>query len=119
MARLEYVPDDDVKLYFAACDVSVLPYAEALSPWEVMYSLSFGVPVVAPAAGCIPELVGPREGLLYDPNRSDGLAEALRRARTATFVPRQRIRGRAREAYRWDRVAALTKAVYMEALGRG
>ena len=50
---LGYVPDEEVQVYFRAADAAVLPYTDVTTSGAAMLALSFGLPVVAPAAGCI------------------------------------------------------------------
>lgn len=72
----EEIPDDDLQLYFNACDVVVLPHAQVLNSGLAMLALSFGRPVVAPRTGCLEALVTPDIGTQFDPDGRD-LAMAL------------------------------------------
>lgn len=81
MARLAYVPPEELQYYFNACDICVLPYRHVTTSGAAILAFSFGKPVLAPRLGGFPELVGEERGLLYDPDREDALRDALRRAR--------------------------------------
>jgi glycosyltransferase involved in cell wall biosynthesis len=74
--RLEFVPSDEVQVYLNAADVLVLPYNDILNSGSVHLGLSFGLPMIAPRLGCIPEAV-PISNLLYDPQDDDGLRSKL------------------------------------------
>ncbi|MDQ7727284.1 glycosyltransferase [Halomonas sp. SpR8] len=55
--RPGFVDDRDLQLYFNASDVTVLPYRNILSSGAAMLSLTFGVPVIAPMKGVLPEIM--------------------------------------------------------------
>jgi beta-1,4-mannosyltransferase len=72
-----FVPDEDMQIYLRACDVMVTPYKEILTSGSAILALSFGRPVVAPAIGCLQELIAEACGVLYDPSRPQGLRDAM------------------------------------------
>ena len=74
---LEYIPDDLVYQYFQAADVLVAPFQNILTSGSVILGLSFGKPIIAPALGCLPELINSEIGLLYEPDNREGLFEAM------------------------------------------
>jgi beta-1,4-mannosyltransferase len=78
-----FIPDDEVAVYMAAADSVILPFARILTSSSVILAMSFARPVVAPAMGCLPELITKNNGLLYDPNDPDGLKKALFQIRDA------------------------------------
>lgn len=80
---LERVPEADVPGLFAGADFTLLAYDRLLTSGVALMSVSYGVPVIAPAfgemAGSLPTELGP---LLYDPDAPDGLRRALEYACT-------------------------------------
>ena len=58
----------------------VAPYVQVLTSGAIVLGLSMGVPIVAPAIGCLPELVDENVGILYDPADPLGLVSALRKS---------------------------------------
>ncbi|HVW69537.1 MAG TPA: glycosyltransferase family 4 protein [Steroidobacteraceae bacterium] len=105
-----FVPPEDVQVYLNACDAVVLPYKEILTSGAVMLAISFGRPVVAPRMGTLEEVICEECGILYDPQASAGLTDALRAARRRAFDP-TKILARA-ASFSWDRSAqAFTEAV--------
>ncbi len=74
-----YVPNEEVESLFATADVLALPYRSATQSGVVPLAATFGVPVVATAAGGIPEAIGER-GVIVPPNDSPALADGLVRA---------------------------------------
>jgi glycosyltransferase involved in cell wall biosynthesis len=75
---LEYVPDEEVPTYFAACDFAVFPYDDIFNSGSVILAMSLGVPFVAPPKGTIPS-IDPGENVLYD-SLAEGLVEAYRKS---------------------------------------
>jgi glycosyltransferase involved in cell wall biosynthesis len=117
--RLEpvYVADDDVGVFMNAADAVVLPFSEVLTSASAILAMSFARPVVAPARGCLPELLSPDAGVLYDPHEPGALLAALRNCLTAdlTAIGRaafERVRERT-----WAAAARQTLAVYASATG--
>ncbi|MBC7235093.1 MAG: glycosyltransferase [Chloroflexi bacterium] len=86
--HLHFVPDDELQLYLNACDVSVLPYEHVTTSGAAILSFSFGRPIVAPAIGCFPELVGAQErGMLYATVSADGSRPLLVEGRETAVCP--------------------------------
>lgn len=73
----ELVPDDQVQLYLNAADVVVFPFKQILTSGSTLLAMSFGRPVVAPALGCLPDVIRPEAGLLYDSADPNALCRAL------------------------------------------
>lgn len=87
--RLVAKPFDDeaVPLWLGAADVMALAFEDILMSGSVMLSLSYGVPVIVPDLGCLPEYVRPGvNGWLFDPGDSDSLANCMVEAAT-TLLP--------------------------------
>jgi glycosyltransferase involved in cell wall biosynthesis len=85
----------------------------------VLEAMAAGTPVVTSTVSSLPEVAGDAT-LLVDPDDTDGLAEALGRLE-ADEPGRGRLSaaGRARAAtFTWERTAAETVAVYLEAAAR-
>ena len=70
------VPDDRMQVFLRAADAMVLPYRDVLTSGSAILAMTFGVPVLAPRIGCLPETLE-ECGILYDPDRKDGLRAAL------------------------------------------
>lgn len=75
-----HVPDDRVQVYMNAADVCVFPYRQVTTSGAAILALSFKKPIIAPAIGPFPALVGVSAGLLYEPADPRGLLSALERA---------------------------------------
>ncbi|MFH0963088.1 MAG: glycosyltransferase, partial [Planctomycetota bacterium] len=76
----EYVPNEDVELYFAAADLVALPYRSATGSGVVQVAYAFERPVVATSVGCFTEVVRDgRTGYLVPQCDSEALALAIAR----------------------------------------
>jgi len=109
---LQFIPDEQVPLLFGAADAIVTPFSRILTSASVVLGLSMARPVIAPALGCLPELVSPDVGTLYDPTDEDALARAMREARSwdlATMSDQARKRALELD---WPAIARSTLDVY-------
>lgn len=112
----EFVPDNEMQRYLLAADVMVAPFDRVLTSSSVMVGLSYGLPVIAPDMGCLPETLVGDAGLIYsakEPNAlAQGLEEIKRRDRQTMSVAARRIA----TSLSWDMVGRQTAAAYAECL---
>jgi glycosyltransferase involved in cell wall biosynthesis len=104
-----------VARYHAAADLIVAPFQRVLTSSSVMLAMSMARPVVAPALGCLPELVSPDAGLLYEPSESAALRDALV---AAMDMPLEQMGQRAFEiaaSQTWDETARVVADAYGKA----
>jgi beta-1,4-mannosyltransferase len=81
-----FIRDEDMQIYLRACNVVVTPYREVLTSGSAVLALSFGRPVIAPAIGCLKELIVDGCGFLYDSSQPpEGLRDAMQASMRATF----------------------------------
>lgn len=114
----EYIPDDDVEVYFKASDVLVLPYKFIYQSGVLFLSYSFGLPVLASDVGSLREdVVEGRTGMICRAEDPDDLADKIARyfqSDLYKYLNRNRrdIISYGNEKYSWDEVASKTYAVY-------
>jgi glycosyltransferase involved in cell wall biosynthesis len=113
-----FVPEEEVQTFVKASDVMVFPFEDLLSSGSVILGLSFARTCVAPAAGCITDVVCADDGYLYLPSDPDGLLAALQRAiADRQNAGRKGARSRERAlTWTWEVVGQQTAAVYRETL---
>ncbi len=102
----------ELLLFLEACDVAVLPFRATMTSGSVILALSRARPVIVPAFGCLPAVVSPGAGLLYDPGQEDPLLRAMEEIRS---WDREAASAAALECVRrfdWDRIAELTLEAY-------
>jgi beta-1,4-mannosyltransferase len=90
-ADLRPAADDELAALFAAADRTVINY-EVFSSGVMMLALSFGCPVVAPAAGAAEGIAGPPACMTFESGKlSEVLAEVLAERRSPTSRAAARI----------------------------
>jgi glycosyltransferase involved in cell wall biosynthesis len=76
----EYIPNDEVALYFSSADVVVLPYLEATQSAVAQLAIGFEKPMIATSAGGMAEAIADGEtGIIVPPADSAALSEAILR----------------------------------------
>jgi len=107
-----YLPDDELQYLLRAADVMVAPFTRILTSSSVIVGLSYGLPVIAPDLGCLPELLAGGAGLVYRHEDPKGLARALAAAKVVD-LPAMSCAAQARaDALDWDDIAGQTAEVY-------
>ncbi len=81
----QFIPDEDVALYFSAADVAVLPYQTATQSGIVSIAMEYDLPCIVTSVGGLPEVVHhDRTGLVVPPDDPPALAQAIIRFFTET-----------------------------------
>jgi D-inositol-3-phosphate glycosyltransferase len=120
--RVQYIPDEDVELYFKAADVLALPYTNIFQSGLPFLAYSFGLPVIANDVGSLREdVIEGRTGLITEPRNAVDLAKKIKAYFSSdlylTLAERRReICEFANERYSWTRVAEATVEVYRSLL---
>ncbi len=78
----DFFERDEFQNYLKAADVADLPFVDVLTSGSAILALSFGLPVILPKLGCLPELVPGEEGILFDPTDPNGLRHAMESVRS-------------------------------------
>jgi D-inositol-3-phosphate glycosyltransferase len=118
VAKSEFIPDDEVGVYFNAADVCVLPYTIVFQSGVLVLSYGFGCPVVATDVGSVrDDVIEGRTGFLCRPKDPAHLAESLARYFDSDLCrnpvrTREDIRRFARGKYSWEPIASVTMSVY-------
>lgn len=74
----EFIPEDEMEVYFNAADVSVFPFRSVLTSGSVLLAFSFGCPAVVPNIGNVGAI---NEGtIFYDPT-TETVREGLLRTK--------------------------------------
>ncbi|WP_019508574.1 glycosyltransferase [Pleurocapsa sp. PCC 7319] len=110
--QANFIPSDQMHLYFSAADVVVLPFTNILTSGSLILAMSYGKPVIAPSQGAIQEILQEADSLLYDPSDRQGLAKALK---TSTQIDLQELSKQVRLAsdrLDWDKIAQQTVQLY-------
>jgi D-inositol-3-phosphate glycosyltransferase len=122
--RIEFIPDDEVELYFKAADVVIVPYVHIFQSGVPFLAYSFGLPIVATDVGSLREdVVEGKTGFICKARDPLDLAKSIESYFSSELYPlldtrRQEIRDFANERYSWTRVGDITRAVYRTLLAR-
>ena len=116
---LKHVPTDENRLYFAACDVCVLPYISASQSMTLFMSFANQKPVVVTRTGGLADTVEEgKSGLIVPPGSVDALAAALKRFFALPLADRvaMGVHGKQRIDVEgnWQSIARKTEIIYRE-----
>ena len=120
--KIQYVPDEDIEVYFKAADVLVLPYVHVFQSGVLFLGYNFGLPVIATDVGALrEEIIEGQTGFMCDAHDTGALAAAIKRyfvseVYRALESRRSAIRAFAAEQYSWSKVASITVGVYRSLL---
>lgn len=120
--RIEYIPDEETELYFKAADVLMLPYTHVFQSGVLFLGYSFGLPAIAAdVASLKEEIVEGKTGFVFRPQDPADLAKTIENFFLSELFHglegrRSQIMEYANERYSWDKVAAITTAVYSNLL---
>ena len=122
--RIEFVPDDQVELYFKAADVVVIPYVNIFQSGVPFLAYSFGLPVIATDVGSLREdVVEGKTGFLCQARDSTHLAESIEEYFDSELYQqlatrRREIQDFANETYSWTKAGEMTRSVYTRLLAK-
>lgn len=112
----EFIPDDEIQIYMNAVDVVVLPYRDILTSGAAILAMSFGRAVIAPAIGCMPDVLDKEGSFLYNPSEKNGLLTAMQRALGVDLIKMGKHNFQLAKQLQWDDIARQTYQVYQECL---
>jgi beta-1,4-mannosyltransferase len=113
----EFIESDRIHLFFSAATFAVLPYRNILNSGSLILAMSYGVPVIAPRLGNIPESLGSADQLLYDADDQWGLLGALKQS---LDVDRRSLSQQVVEAcdrLGWDEIGEKAMFLYSQVIG--
>ncbi len=97
-----FIPNEEVEVFFKACDLLCLPYRNIYQSGLIFLALRFGIPMVTTDVGSLREFVEGGMGLVSRTNDAAGIAEAIEAFFSqADRFRREEITARAQK-YRWD-----------------
>ena len=116
--RIEYIPDDDIELFFNAADVLILPYRHIFQSGPLFMSYYFGLPVIASNVGSFnQEIISKKNGLIFEvenPKSLSGRIVTYFESRMYKNLPdtRKEIIQHAESKYSWDTNAQRISQLY-------
>ena len=118
LEKIEYIPDDQVEMYFKAADVLVLPYNHVFQSGVLFLGYSFGLPAIATDVGSMKdEIVEGQTGFTCRAQDPADLARAIKMYFASELFEnlakrRPVIQAHANEQYSWTRVGEITRNTY-------
>ena len=109
---LEYIPDEMVAQIFGVADVFITSFNEILTSGSIILGLSFGLPVIAPKLGCLPELVSDDVGILYSPSEGGALLSAMQMIQSRDLEKMNQQAKILARSLDWQMIAKDTNKVY-------
>lgn len=105
----EYVPNEEIGLYFAAADMVVQPNISASGSGIIQIAYGFDRPVIATNVGSLPEVVEEGiNGFIVEPGDARGLAEAIQRSLDPhTLYQLSRNAVKTKEKFSWKSMAKI------------
>jgi len=80
IARLQYIPEDEVPLYFSAADVLLLPYTSATQSGIMQIAYHYNLPAIVTDVGGLAEMIEDgKTGLVVRSTQPEALAAACKR----------------------------------------
>lgn len=119
LLRAEFIPDEEIEIYFKAADVLVLPYRHIYQSGVLFLGYSFGLPALVADVGSLgDEIVEGSTGFVFKPEDPVDLARAIERYFASDLYTdlsrrRQEIRDYATKRYSWDVVGQVTMSIYV------
>lgn len=110
---LKFIPKDEVRFFFSACDVFVAPFKAITNSGSVLLAMSFGKPVICPDKGSLSEVVDNDCGILYV---EDELDKALVEIRKMDLKKMGNYSFNKASSYNWDLIAEQYRKVYLDCM---
>lgn len=121
--RIEYIPEEEVEIYFKAADLCLLPYRRIYQSGVLLLAYSFGLPAIASDVGGLPEEVVEGEtGYVCRAADPGDLADKIALYFESSLYrdlgqKRDEIRQRAETEHSWKSLAQATCRVYRSLAG--
>jgi D-inositol-3-phosphate glycosyltransferase len=116
--RVEYIPDEDVEVFFKSSDVLILPYKFIYQSGVLFLSYNFGLPVIVTDVGSLREdVIEGETGFICKAGDPQDLSEKIHLYFESELFKnletyRKKIIENADEKYSWDKVGIKTYSVY-------
>jgi glycosyltransferase involved in cell wall biosynthesis len=122
MRKIEFIPDEEIEIYFKASDVLILPYKNIFQSGVLFLAYNFGLPVIATDVGSLREnIVEGKTGFICKPEDPDDLAEKIDLYFNSDLyrnleANRNELIKYANDKYSWEKIGEQTYAVYKSLL---
>jgi beta-1,4-mannosyltransferase len=111
-----YIPDNEIGHYFAASDVSVLPYKSILTSGALVLAMGFAKPVIIPNISSLMGTAATGAFFTYPTNDIEGLKSAILTAfaNKEALAKQGLLNGEKAHTFTWESVAWKTNQAYRQ-----
>jgi beta-1,4-mannosyltransferase len=110
---VHWIPDDEIQLYFNACDIVVLPYSDITTSGVIPLAYAFSRPVVTTAIGGLKDIVNDNTGILVPIRNVGALRNAIEKILALDFESMGNYAHQYAELqFNWDSNAGKLKELY-------
>jgi len=104
----EYIPNEEVGLYYSAADIVVLPYITATQSGIIQIAYNYNKPVITTNVGGLPEVVKEKEtGFIVPAENPEALAQAIVEFyETKDTITFEKNIEEFKKQFSWDRMAS-------------
>jgi glycosyltransferase involved in cell wall biosynthesis len=114
---VKWIPDDEIQIYFNACDIVVLPYTEITTSGVIPLAYAFSKPVIAPYIGGIKDVVNSNTGILVPPCDVNSLRTSIRDLLNMDYEAMGRFAYEySQSIFNWETIAGEMKKLYVSVL---
>ncbi len=121
--KIEFIPDEEIEIYFKSADVLILPYKFIFQSGPLFLSYFFGLPVIASDVGSFKEdIIEGETGFICKPEDAKDLAQKIELYFKSDLYKnleenRNKIIAYANERYSWEKIGEKTHTVYKSLIG--
>ena len=108
----QYISEQDVHIYFKATDIGIFAFNNSYMSGAVILAESFGLPVIAPALGSLPDYIDKSFGWTYIHNDMDDLADKIGLAAKSDLKTMGNKAREFQKIYAWENIAKTTSDFY-------
>jgi glycosyltransferase involved in cell wall biosynthesis len=107
-----YIPDNEIQIYFKAADVAVFAFKNIFTSGSIILAESFGLPIIAPNIGCLPDLVPESVGFLYNHKDKVHFSKTILKAINSDLKKKGRSALEIQRIRNWKSIGIKTKEFY-------
>lgn len=114
-----FIPDEEIQYFLRSANVMVLPFREILTSSSVITGMSYEIPIIAPSLGCLPELITPEAGILYNNQDPTSLLQAMQLIKTLDTDKMGKAAKAITDRLSWMTIAQQTAKIYRQCIRNG
>ena len=107
-----YIPDNEIQTYFRAADIAIFAFKKVFMSGSIILAESFGLPIIAPNIGCLPDLVPKSVGFTYNHSDKAHLSKTILKAINSDLEKMGKKATEIQHTKDWKNIGTKTKAFY-------